>query len=66
MHSSIQNRDLKEQLHLGAKRNINNTFRETLEMEIGKRLAGSSVGIRKMGLRTLWRGLPLQNKRRNH
>jgi hypothetical protein len=33
---------------LGSKGNVNETFRKTLGLEIAKRIAGSSVRIRKM------------------
>jgi hypothetical protein len=48
------NKDLKKQLHV-RKEGI---FKETLELEIAKRIARSSVRIRKMSVRTLWRGRP--------
>jgi hypothetical protein len=55
-NNGIKNRDLKEQLCLGSKGNVNKTFRETLGLEITNRIARSSVTIRKMSVRTLWRG----------
>jgi hypothetical protein len=56
--NSIQNQDLKERLHLGGKRNVNETLREALGLEIRKKLARSSIRIRRIGVSTLWRGLP--------
>jgi hypothetical protein len=56
--SYIRNRDLKEELHLKSKGNVNKTFRETLGLEIMKRIARSSVRIQIMSVRTLWRGQP--------
>jgi hypothetical protein len=46
--------------------NVNETFRETLGLEIVKRTAGSSARIRKMSVRTLWKGRlsPKQKKRK--
>jgi hypothetical protein len=65
-NNGTRNRDLKEQLCLGSKgKNVTETFRETLRMEITKRIAGASVRIRKMSVRTLWRGRPpLKQKKR--
>jgi hypothetical protein len=37
---------------------VNGTFMETIGLEIEKRIAGSSIRIRKMSVRTLWRGRP--------
>jgi hypothetical protein len=47
-------KDLKKQLHLRKER----IFRETLALEITKRIARSSVRIKKMRVRTFWRGWP--------
>jgi hypothetical protein len=33
-----------------------NEIRETLELEIAKRIAGTSIKLQKMNVRTLWRG----------
>jgi hypothetical protein len=45
--------------------NVNETFMETLGLEIAKRIAGTSIRLRKMSVRTLWRGqLPLKWKKR--
>jgi hypothetical protein len=64
-NNGIRHRDLKERLRLGSKGNVNETFRETLWQEIAKKIVGFSVRIRKMIVRTLWRGWPLRNKRRD-
>jgi hypothetical protein len=56
--NGIRIQGIKELLGLGSKGNINKTFRETLELENAKRIAGSSDRIRKMSVRTLWRGRP--------
>jgi hypothetical protein len=36
-------------------RNINESFRDTLGLEIAKRIAGTSIRLRKMSIRSLWR-----------
>jgi hypothetical protein len=38
--------------------NVNETFKETLGLEIAKRIARTSIGLWKMNIRTLWRGHP--------
>jgi hypothetical protein len=48
---------LKEQLCLGKERISGRILRETLALEIEKRIAGSSARIRKMNV-ILWRGRP--------
>jgi hypothetical protein len=53
---------LKEQLCLGKERISGRILRETLALEIEKRIAGSSVRIRKMNVRILWRGRPPPNR----
>jgi hypothetical protein len=42
-NNGIRNRDLRQQLRLASKGNVNETFRETLGLEIAKRRAKSSV-----------------------
>jgi hypothetical protein len=54
-NNGIRNRDLQELLRLESKGKVNKTFRETLGLEITKRTAGSSIRIRKMSVRALWR-----------
>jgi hypothetical protein len=62
-NNGIRYRGLKEWLCLGSKGNFNETFRETVRLEITK--SGSSVRIWKMSVRTLWRGrLCLKQKKR--
>jgi hypothetical protein len=68
-----KNRDLKEQLRLGSERTCGRIFRKALVLEIVKRRVEPSVRIRKMNVRTLWRGQsppkrkkrPLYNSRLN-
>jgi hypothetical protein len=38
--------------------NVNETFRETLGLEIAKRIARISIRLWKMSVRSLWRGRP--------
>jgi hypothetical protein len=47
--------------------NVNETFRDTLGLEIAKRMARSSARIRKMSVRTSWKGrLPPKQKKKIH
>lgn len=48
----------RQELSLGSKGSINETFREILGLEMAKRIAGSSVKIKKMSYWTLWWGRP--------
>jgi hypothetical protein len=41
--NSMRDRGLKEQLHLGSKRKLNKTFRQTVELEITKQIVGCSI-----------------------
>jgi hypothetical protein len=56
--SGIRDGDLKEQLRLGSERTSGGIFRKALVLEIVKRRVEPSVRIRKMNVRTLWRGFP--------
>jgi hypothetical protein len=49
---------VKQQLLLGSKRTPNKALRQALELEIVKLVVRSSVRLRKMSDRTLWRGQP--------
>jgi hypothetical protein len=66
-NKGMRNRGLKQQLRLGSKGNINETFRENLGLEITKGIAGTSVMIRKISVETLWRNQPPpKRKKRRH
>jgi hypothetical protein len=54
--NGIRARNRRQRLRLQSTGNVNETFRETLGLEIAKRIAGSSTRIQKMSVRTLWRG----------
>lgn len=56
--SSIRDRGLKEHLHLGSKRTLNKTFRQTIELEIAKRIVGSSSRMWRQSVGALWSGRP--------
>jgi hypothetical protein len=45
--------------------NVNETFRETLGLEIAKKIAGISNRLWKMSIRTLWKVGTLQNEKRD-
>jgi hypothetical protein len=51
-NNGIRDRALKQQLPPGSKGNVNETFRKILELEIAKKIARSSVRIRKMSVKT--------------
>jgi hypothetical protein len=59
MQYGIRDRDLKEQLRLRKKRTSGRIFRKTVELEIEKRIVGSSTGLREVSDWTLWRSRPL-------
>jgi hypothetical protein len=52
-NSGIRGRGLKQQLRLGSKENVSEALRQTIELEIIKRVAGSSARIQKMSVKTL-------------
>jgi hypothetical protein len=48
-------------------RALNKKFRQTVELEIAKQTVGTSIRLRKMSVRTLWRGrTPPKRKKRLH
>jgi hypothetical protein len=62
--NGIRGRSRRQQLRLESTGNADETFRETLQLEIAKRIAGTSIRLRKMSVRTLWRGrLPPKQKK---
>jgi hypothetical protein len=56
--NGIRGQSRRQQLQLESTGNVNETFREILGLEIAYKIAGSSVRIRKMSARSLWRGRP--------
>jgi hypothetical protein len=63
--NGTKNRDFNEQLRVGSERTSNGIYRKTSGLEIAKRIAGSSVRLRRMRNWTLWRGrLPPKQKKR--
>jgi hypothetical protein len=56
--NGIRGRSRRQQLRLESTGNVNETFKETLGLEIAKKISGSSARIRKICVRTLWRGRP--------
>jgi hypothetical protein len=63
--TSIRGRSRRQQLQLESTGNVNETFRDTLELEITKRIAGTSIRLRKMRVRTLWRAQPPSKRKRD-
>jgi hypothetical protein len=53
----LKKRDLKK-LRRESTGNVNETLRKTTGLEITKRIAGYTAGLRTIKDRTLWRGLP--------
>jgi hypothetical protein len=66
--NGIMDRHLKEQLCLGSKRISRGIFRKALVLEFAKQTLGTSIRLRKMSARTLWRRgrPPLKRKNRLH
>jgi hypothetical protein len=56
--NGIRDQGVKLQLCLGSKGNLNEVRRQTVELKIIKRIVGSSVGIRKIIVKTLCRSCP--------
>jgi hypothetical protein len=57
-NNDIRNRGLKQQLRLGSKKEFNKAVRQTLGLEVLKRVAGISIGLWEVSNWTLWRGRP--------
>jgi hypothetical protein len=57
-NNDIRDWGQKEQLHLGSKRAINKTVRQTFELEVVKRVVGIPIGLPEVSDWTLWRGRP--------
>jgi hypothetical protein len=51
--NGIKNRGMEEQVCLGSKRTLGETFWQTVELEIAERTVGPSIGLRKVSDRTL-------------
>jgi hypothetical protein len=57
----------REQLWQKSTGNVNETFKDTLGLEIAKRITGTSIRLPEMNPRTLWRGRPpLKQRKRCH
>jgi hypothetical protein len=48
----------------GSTGNVDETFRQTLGLDIAKRIAGAYIRLREMSVSTLWRGRPPPKRRR--
>jgi hypothetical protein len=57
-NNGIRDRGWKNQLGLGTKETFYDALRKTLGLDAVKLAAGSSVRIRKMSVKTLWRSQP--------
>jgi hypothetical protein len=65
--NGIRNQGPGQQLRLRKERISGRIFGNTIGLEIMKRTVWSPVRIRKMSVRTLWRGRPpLKRKKRLH
>jgi hypothetical protein len=64
-NNGIRNWCLKQQLCLGSKQIFYEALGQTIGLEIAKKTARSSIGIRKTSVKTLWRSWspPKQKKR---
>jgi hypothetical protein len=56
--NGTRNRDVKEQLHLGNERTTRGIYRKSTGLEIAKRIARYTVGLKRIKDWTLWRGQP--------
>jgi hypothetical protein len=66
-NGGIKDRSARLQIRLRKKRTSGRIFRRTVELEIEKRIVGSSSWLRKVSDWTLWRGgSPRKRKRRLH
>jgi hypothetical protein len=63
--NGIRKQDLQKWLRLGSKRTSGRIVWKTIGLEIMKKIAGSSIRIRKMRDWTLWRGEPLLKRKKN-
>jgi hypothetical protein len=61
---SIRGQSRRQQLQLESTGNVNKIFRETLGLEIAKKIAGSSTRLRKMRVSTLWRAQPTPKRKK--
>jgi hypothetical protein len=57
-YNGIKDRGLKQQLRLGSEENIYETLNQTIVLKIVKLASGSSIEIRKMSVKIMWRGRP--------
>jgi hypothetical protein len=62
--NGTRDRGLRGQLRLGSKRALNKTVRQTLGLEVVKRIVGISIGLREVSDWTLWRGRPPPKRRK--
>jgi hypothetical protein len=54
---------LRQEPRLGSRTTFGRIFRKTTVLEIRKRIVGTSIRLRKMSVRILWRGLPPPKQR---
>lgn len=57
-NNGIRDQGWKKQLGLGTKETFHEALRKTLGLEAVKLAAGSSVRIKKMSIKALWRSWP--------
>jgi hypothetical protein len=63
-NNGIRDRGLKQQLRLGSKENFKEALERTIVFKIVKLAAGSSVRIKKMSVKTLWRSRPPSKRKK--
>jgi hypothetical protein len=56
--NGTRNRDVKEQMRLGNQRTSRGIYRKSTGLEIAKRIARCTVGLKRLMERTLWRAHP--------
>jgi hypothetical protein len=64
-NNGIRNQDFKEQLRLGSERTSSGIYRKALVPGIVRRTVRSSVRMRIMSIRTLWRSRPPPKRKKS-
>jgi hypothetical protein len=63
--TGVRNLRTIRRLHLGNERTAGRIFGETFKLEVAKRIAGYSVGLRKITVWTVWGGRPPPKRKQN-
>jgi hypothetical protein len=63
--NGTKNWDVKEQLRLGNERTTRGIYRKSIGLEMAKRIARCTVGLKRIKDWTLWRGRPPPKRKEN-